>query len=214
MDHKDLNASQKRWLIVGVCLHSIMSPQLRRFIEPEVKKLYNAMVTAHQIDTQTLPNILEKYPPPNGYRLNYQSINNNTVYGRNFRNFDYKVKDDIDFSKLFLLPHMAHYTGFDESCDSSALLGLILNIQGFQPALRNVIDKVKYRILLILIYLTKQYKNRSIFVFWIWVLRPVKIISFILSRFNRKVGRKREIPEKSHLTTRKQNLACLTYDPS
>ena len=37
---------------------------------------------------------------------------------------------------------------------------------------------------------------------------------FILSRFNRKIGRKREIPENNHLTTRKQNLACLTCDLS
>ena len=32
-------------------------------------------------------------------------------------------------------------------------------------------------------------------------LRPVKIISLILSRVNRKVGRKREIPEKNQFTT-------------
>ena len=38
-------------------------------------------------------------------------------------------------------------------------------------------------------------------------LRPVKIISFILSQVNRKLERKREIPEKNHLTARKQNLA-------
>ena len=49
---------------------------------------------------------------------------------------------------------------------------------------------------------------------YIWVLRPEKIISLILSQANRKVGRKREIPEKNHLTTRKQNLACLTCDLS
>ena len=36
-------------------------------------------------------------------------------------------------------------------------------------------------------------------IFFIWILRPVKIISLILSRVNRKVGRKREIPEKKHL---------------
>ena len=40
------------------------------------------------------------------------------------------------------------------------------------------------------------------------------IISLILSRVNRKVGRKRDIPEKNHITTRKQNLACLTCDSS
>ena len=37
---------------------------------------------------------------------------------------------------------------------------------------------------------------------------------FILSRVNRKMGRKQEIPKNNHLTTRKQNLACLTCDTS
>ena len=41
-----------------------------------------------------------------------------------------------------------------------------------------------------------------------------KIISLILSRVKRYVERKWEIPEKNHQTTCKQNLACLTYDPS
>ena len=51
----------------------------------------------------------------------------------------------------------------------------------------------------------------------IWVSGPVKIISLILSWVVRWVGRKREIPEKKkkkHLTIRKQNMACLTCDPS
>ena len=57
--------------------------------------------------------------------------------------------------------------------------------------------------------------KKFIFIFFfILVLQSVKIISLILSRFNRKVGRKREIPEKKHLTTHKHNLACLTCDQS
>ena len=48
---------------------------------------------------------------------------------------------------------------------------------------------------------------------FIWVLRPVIIISLI-RQVNRKVLRKREIPEKNYVTTRKQNFACLTCDPS
>ena len=52
------------------------------------------------------------------------------------------------------------------------------------------------------------------FIIIIWDLRPVKIVSLILSRVNCKMGRKRETSEKKHLTTRKQNLACLTYDLS
>ena len=35
-----------------------------------------------------------------------------------------------------------------------------------------------------------------------------------LSQINHRVGRKQEIPQKKHLTICKQNLACLTYDPS
>ena len=44
----------------------------------------------------------------------------------------------------------------------------------------------------------------------ILVLWPVKIISLISSQVNRLVGRKGEIPEEKQLTTRKQNLDCLT----
>ena len=44
--------------------------------------------------------------------------------------------------------------------------------------------------------------------------RPIKIISLILSQANHKLRRKQKIPEKNHLTTRKQNLACLTCDLS
>ena len=53
-----------------------------------------------------------------------------------------------------------------------------------------------------------------IFFFLFGVLQPVKIISLILSQVNHEVGRKREIIEKKHLTTHKQNLACLKSDPS
>ena len=42
--------------------------------------------------------------------------------------------------------------------------------------------------------------------FFYWVLRPVKIISLIVRWVYCKVGQKWEIPEKNHLTTRKQNM--------
>ena len=61
--------------------------------------------------------------------------------------------------------------------------------------------------------LKESYLN-DIYIFLIWVWRHIKTISLILSRVNLKVGRKREIGEKKHLTTRKQNLSCLTCDPS
>ena len=50
--------------------------------------------------------------------------------------------------------------------------------------------------------------------FFIWILRPVKVISLILNRVNRKVGRKREIPDKNHLTTRKHSSGPVWYSRS
>ena len=54
----------------------------------------------------------------------------------------------------------------------------------------------------------------SFFLYFIWILWPIKIISLILSRVNRKIGWKPEIHKKKNLTTHKQNLADLTCDPS
>ena len=48
-----------------------------------------------------------------------------------------------------------------------------------------------------------------VFFFGGGVIRPVNIISLILSRVSRKMGRRREIPEKNHLITRKQTSQVL-----
>lgn len=140
----DLKEEERRWLVVGICLHSVIAPVLRKYIDPVIGNLYNKVKNTHRIDTQTYPNVLSNYPAPNGYRLNYESVNNNRQHGKNKRLFDYTVKDPVDFSKLFILPHMAHYTGFNETCDSSALLGLLVNIDHFQQPLKTAADKVRY----------------------------------------------------------------------
>ena len=141
----DLEDEEKRWLIVSICLHSIISPVLRKFIDPVITNFYKTLKKSHKIDIQTQPYILRTFPlppAPRGYNLNYESINNNRQHGKNKGLFDYKVKDPIDLSRLFVLPHMAHYTGFNETCDSSALLGLILNVDQFQQPLKLVADQV------------------------------------------------------------------------
>ncbi|CAG2219072.1 unnamed protein product [Mytilus edulis] len=73
----DLDDDQKRWLVVGICLHSVLSPALRKYVDS------------------------------------------------------------------ILLSHIALYTGFDETCDSSALLGLILNIAKFDPVIKADADNVR-----------------------------------------------------------------------
>ena len=128
----DLDDDTKRWLVVGICLHSVISPALRQYVEPVVTQEYKAVQQTHGIQTQTYQNYLERYPPTNKYNLNYESVNENIQkYKTRKQQYDYKITDAVEFSKLFLLPNMAHYTKFDSTCDSSALLGIIININTF-----------------------------------------------------------------------------------
>ncbi|CAC5377155.1 unnamed protein product [Mytilus coruscus] len=139
----DLDDNQKRWLFVGICLHSVISPALRKYIVPILTKLFHKLSIQYRIDTQTYPKYLQKYPTTNAF-LNYEAANNNkAVYGNQRAKYDYAIKNAVDLSKLFILTHMTHYTGFDEKCDSSALLGLIINIDQFPPVVKSVAENVR-----------------------------------------------------------------------
>ncbi|VDI02483.1 Hypothetical predicted protein [Mytilus galloprovincialis] len=146
----DLDDDQKRWLVVGICLHSVISPALRKYVDSILTLCYNELIHNYKIDTQIYPNHLET-DPQTGVYLNYEAVNNNKAkygkqnakYGKQNAKYDYTIKNAVDLSKLFLETHMSHYTGFDESCDSSALLGLILNIAKFDPVIKSDADEVR-----------------------------------------------------------------------
>ncbi|XP_076084884.1 uncharacterized protein LOC143055605 [Mytilus galloprovincialis] len=139
----DLDDKKKRWLVVGICLHNILSPSLRKYVDPVVKKLYNALKSSDQIDIQTQTKYLRKYGAAN-FNLNYEAINNNKAT-RGFHSvpYDYKVQNAVDLSKLFLQTHMSHYTAFDETCDSSALLGIIIKIDKFPLIVQTAANDVR-----------------------------------------------------------------------
>ncbi|CAC5404691.1 unnamed protein product [Mytilus coruscus] len=139
----DLDDNQKRWSIVGICLHRIISPALRKFVLPILTALYNELTLNHKIDTQTYQTHLQKYPPRNVY-LNYEAVNNNkATFGYQKANYDYTIKSVVDLSKLFLQTHMAQYTGFDDTCHSSALLRLIINIDKFPTVVKSDAEYVR-----------------------------------------------------------------------
>ncbi|XP_071149401.1 uncharacterized protein [Mytilus edulis] len=129
----DLDDRRKRWLIVGICLHTIISPILRTYVVPIVTKLCYSLTRRNKIHKQTYGSHLESYAP--NTQLNYQAINKNTTK-RNKAQYDYRVRSAVDLSRLFLKTHMAHFTAFDDSCDSSALLGIIVNIDRFSPVVQ------------------------------------------------------------------------------
>ncbi|XP_053406451.1 uncharacterized protein LOC128559239 [Mercenaria mercenaria] len=144
----DIEDDQKRWLIVGICLHSVVSPALRQYIPPVVSKLYSNLQQSDQIHTQTYTNYLKQYRTTNK-ELNYEAINNNAaipkVRGKkDVQRYDYRVTSAVDLTKLFMQTHMAHYTGFDDTCDSSALLGIIINIDSFPNLIKQVSEKVVF----------------------------------------------------------------------
>lgn len=124
---------------MGICLYSIISPLLRKYVDPILSNLYSSLVSSDSIDTQSCNGYLKKYPVTNRYFLNYESVNNNR--NKNYRSYDYKVTSHVDLSKLFLQPSMAKYSGIDESCDSSALLGMVINISSFPACVQT--DAVK-----------------------------------------------------------------------
>ncbi|CAG2200902.1 unnamed protein product [Mytilus edulis] len=133
----EIDDNKKRWLVVGICLHSILSPTLRKYVEPVVTNLYNSLKLSDQIDKQSCNGYLKMYGAVNVKYLNYNAINNNkTIPSNRTLNYDYKVHNAVDLSKLFLETNMVHYKGFDESCDSSALLGIIVNIDQFPEMFR------------------------------------------------------------------------------
>jgi hypothetical protein len=132
----DLDEDTKRWLVVGICLHSVISPALRQYVKPFVTQGYKTAQQTHGIQAQTYQNYLEHYPPTNKH-LNYESVNENKhKYGTRYKQYDYKIADAVEYSKLFLSPFMAHYTKFDSTCDLSALLGIIANINTFPQTVK------------------------------------------------------------------------------
>lgn len=143
----DLEDDKKRWLIVGICLNSIIAPALRQYVAVELNSLYSSMQQVHGIRNQVFPNHLKKYPPTNR-DLNYEAVNNNKnipyIRGKkDLPSYNYNIQNVVDFSKLFLVTHMAHFTGFDHTCDSSALLGLLINIDKFPAIVKKVAEKVR-----------------------------------------------------------------------
>ncbi|CAH1253413.1 FBXO11 [Branchiostoma lanceolatum] len=136
----DLREAEKEHLVVGCCLHRIITPPLRKYVKSTMQKSYRKMKSSDQIQTQTFPNYIKYYK---GHRLNYRNINNNNRHKAAEDKYDYRVSNNVDFAKLFLQPFMAHMTGFDDSCDMSALLGLLCQVGDFSQDVKEAAFQVQ-----------------------------------------------------------------------
>ena len=136
---------QRRWLVVGIALQSVLTPCLRDKIQQEVTPFYQHMVRNFGLDKQTYA-AHQKTIPPSTLKLNYESINNNATLYRSPRHYDYCVKDEVSLAKLFMKPFMAHFNAFDSSFDTSAALAVLCGATPFttvKPFAEDVRSKVR-----------------------------------------------------------------------
>ncbi|XP_063412640.1 uncharacterized protein LOC134695346 [Mytilus trossulus] len=135
-----LDDKTQKWLIVGICLQTIISPVLRKYADDEVNSLYESLKSSNSINTNDNRPCIDKYRT-NKYKLNFKSINNNWEVHKN--SYNYTVTSHVDLSKLFLLPTYACYTAIDESCDLTALLSIVININSFPSSVQTDAEKIR-----------------------------------------------------------------------
>lgn len=136
---------QRRWLVVGIALQSVLTPWLRDRIQQDMTPFYQHMVGKFGLDKQTYA-AYQTTIPPSTVKLNYESINDNATLHRNPRHYDYCVKDEVSLAKLFMKPFMAHFNAFDNSFDVSAALAVLCEALPFiavKPFAEDVRSKVR-----------------------------------------------------------------------
>ncbi|XP_067018532.1 uncharacterized protein [Acropora muricata] len=140
----NLDDNQKRWIVIGIGLNKVLLPPLRDVVAKEIPKHYAALQTAHKIDTQVYKN----YLPKDGVsEFNYGSINSNwDCWKRKKASYNYNVSSAEELAKLYLEPKMAKFTGFDNTCDLSAVLGILANATCFDTAIQGNAKDVRSKV--------------------------------------------------------------------
>jgi hypothetical protein len=138
--NKNVSDEELRWVIIGICLNKILTPELRKVLGNEIPKWYQTLVNPPtEIDKQTFGKFVKNLLPST-IKLNYDSINNNAVH-KSAKLYDYAVKNPLSLAKLFVKPFMASFTGFDHTMDTSAVLSVICEAQPFITSRAAVLAK-------------------------------------------------------------------------
>ena len=137
--------NQKRWLVFGISLNKVLVFQIRSLVEQEVQKEYGNLLTSRSIHTQSTSGRLKHWPT----FLKYENINGNDVFPRfpggrfDYSKFDCRVTSHVDFAKLYVENHMAKFNAFDEHCDASAVLALLVKVPVFSLAVQSAAGDVR-----------------------------------------------------------------------
>ena len=134
---------QRRWLVVGIALHHVLTPCLRDKIKAEMTPFYQHLVRRFGLDKQTYSKFLKNIPLST-VNLNYESINNNDT-AKHRSHYDYCVKEEVSLAKLFMKPFMAQFNEFNSSFDSSAALAVLCEALPF-ASVKAIAEDVRSRV--------------------------------------------------------------------
>ena len=140
-----MTENQKRWLVAGIALNKILIPQIRPFVEQGINTEYINLKTSHNIHGQSTSGRLQRWPQA----LKYENINGNDGLPKlrggkfDYSRFDCRVMSHVDFARLYVQNHMAHFTAFDDHCDASAVLTLLGRVPVFSVAVQTAADDVR-----------------------------------------------------------------------
>jgi hypothetical protein len=119
-----ISEEEQHWVLVGIGFNKVLAPALRKVVATELGKWHHSLCQPpDEIDKQVFVKYQKKFPP-SSHKLQYQNINNNRIH-KLASNYDYAVRDSLSLAKLFVKEFMAHFIGFDETMDMSALLTII-----------------------------------------------------------------------------------------
>lgn len=127
--------NQRRWVVVGICLNTLLTPVLRNILKKEIPAWYNNLrLPPKQISTQTYRKHAAKLPSSK-INLKYGNINKNSItHKTTYKAYDYNVKDAESLAKLFVQPFMAKFSGFDQTMDLSAALAIMCEADPFHTS--------------------------------------------------------------------------------
>ena len=135
-----ISNEERRWVVIGVCLAKVLTPVLRNVVATKMLTWHQDLCQPPNEINEQVYGQLEKQLDPSILDLHYENINGN-YHIESLRSFDYKVRDAVSLSKLFVQPFMCKFTGFD-TMDISAVLSVICKAAPFTAAARNLAEEV------------------------------------------------------------------------
>ena len=127
----------KRWIVVGITMNKVAAPVLRDAVKQGMDANYANLDRHCQLlhPPCTLKTLTHRVvqADPILKNLKFQNINNNDhLYGKCYRNYNFSINDSVDLAKLYLPDYLAQFSAFDDSLDMTAILRL-LGFRNYMP---------------------------------------------------------------------------------